>query len=176
MSIRRVVTGNDGSGASIFVSDGGVDPLKVDYFPGWKFFNMWGGDFTPSFPGPGDQPSMATYFPAVDGFRFAFSVVPPAGTRAMERLDVEAAQTEVEAALPGLLSYMEVDGYHTTDTNDFEVILRGSVILGMDNGVEKVLHPGDTVVQNGTRHYWRNDGTEPVLMAVFMVGAHRRTK
>ena len=40
-------------------------------------------------------------------------------------------------------------------------------------GVEKVLCPGDTVVQNGTRHRWVNRGTEPAVWAAFMVGAHR---
>ena len=33
--------------------------------------------------------------------------------------------------------------------------------------------PGDTVVQNGTRHRWRNPFDEPCVMALFMVGAHR---
>jgi quercetin dioxygenase-like cupin family protein len=37
----------------------------------------------------------------------------------------------------------------------------------------KVLHPGDTVVQNGTRHRWGNRGTEPAVLAVFLIGAHR---
>jgi hypothetical protein len=34
-----------------------------------------------------------------------------------------------------------------------------------------LLQPGDTVIQNGTRHLWRNPGPESCLMAVFMVGA-----
>jgi len=40
----------------------------------------------------------------------------------------------------------------------------------------KVLRPGDTVVQNGTRHRWVNRGTEPAVMAVFMCGAHRASE
>jgi hypothetical protein len=40
-------------------------------------------------------------------------------------------------------------------------------------GVEKVLCPGDTVVQNGTRHRWVNRGTEPAVMTVFIIGTHR---
>jgi quercetin dioxygenase-like cupin family protein len=62
---------------------------------------------------------------------------------------------------------------HTTDTIDFDVILSGAVILELDDGVEKELRPGDTVVQNGTRHRWSTRGTEPAVMAVFTVGAHR---
>ena len=57
---------------------------------------------------------------------------------------------------------------HTTDTIDFEVILSGEMILELDDGAETVLHPGDTVVQNGTRHRWGNRGNEPAVMAVFI--------
>ena len=34
------------------------------------------------------------------------------------------------------------------------------------------LGPGDTVVQNGTRHAWRNPYDEPCTMVVVLVGAH----
>jgi hypothetical protein len=43
----------------------------------------------------------------------------------------------------------------------------------LNDGVETVLRPGDTVVQNGTRHRWANRGTEPAVMAAFQVGARR---
>jgi len=59
---------------------------------------------------------------------------------------------------------------------DFEVVLSGEVILELDDGVEKVLGPGDTVVQNGTRHRWGNRGTEPAVVVVFLIGAHRASK
>jgi hypothetical protein len=29
------------------------------------------------------------------------------------------------------------------------------------------------VVQNGTRHRWANRGTEPAVVAVILLGAHR---
>src|SRR5215469_4122300 len=86
-----------------------------------------------------------------------------------------AALTEVEQKLPGLVAHMEPDnpGMHTTDTIDFEVVLSGEVILELDDGAERVLRPGDTVVQNGTRHRWGNPGSEPAVVAVFITGAHR---
>jgi mannose-6-phosphate isomerase-like protein (cupin superfamily) len=62
---------------------------------------------------------------------------------------------------------------HTTDTTDFEVILRGRIVMELDNGLQVELGPGDVVVQNGTRHKWINPGPESATMAVFMVGAHR---
>jgi quercetin dioxygenase-like cupin family protein len=62
---------------------------------------------------------------------------------------------------------------HTTDTTDFEIVLSGQVVLELDDGAEVTLSPGDTVVQNGTRHRWRNPGTEPAVIGVAVVGALR---
>ena len=41
---------------------------------------------------------------------------------------------------------------------DFEVVLSGEVICELDDGAEVTLKQGDTFVQNGTRHRWRNPG------------------
>jgi quercetin dioxygenase-like cupin family protein len=88
---------------------------------------------------------------------------------------MESALLECEERLPGLLGHMENDspGMHTTDTIDFEYVISGEVWLELDDGKEVHLRPGDTVVQNGTRHAWRNKGSEPCRMAVCMVGARR---
>lgn len=175
MKFRRVATGHDASGKAIFASDEGVSGLVLDLFPGWEFFDIWGGDETPSFPDSGHKPPAATYFPAVDGFRFSFSVIPPEGTVGSPDLDVDRATAEAEAALPGMLGHLEPDGMHRTDTIDFEIVMQGQVYLQLDDGVETLLKVGDTVVQNGTRHVWRNPGPDDCLLAVFMVGAHRTT-
>jgi len=50
-------------------------------------------------------------------------------------------------------------------------VLDGTVILELDDGAEVTLRPGDTVVQNGTRHRWRNPGDVPARLALFVVGA-----
>ena len=70
--------------------------------------------------------------------------------------------------LPGFESKM-----HHTDTIDFEYIISGEVWLDLDDGATVYLHAGDTVVQNGTRHRWRNEGAEPCRIVVFMVGTPR---
>jgi quercetin dioxygenase-like cupin family protein len=62
---------------------------------------------------------------------------------------------------------------HTTDTTDFEIVLSGQIALELDGGAEVVLGPGDVVVQNGTRHRWRNVGAVPATMAIVIVGATR---
>ena len=174
-SVRRVVTGHDASGKAVIASDEWVEPEQMAMMPGSEFHLLWGGDEPPQFPDDGSQPATAQYFPAVGGFRFGqFAVPPMSAVHVPDDLDVPAALAEVEDKLPGLLGHMEPDapGMHTTATIDFEVILRGEVILELDDGVQRRLRAGDTVVQNGTRHAWRNNGTETCRLAVFICGAH----
>lgn len=161
MNVRRVVTGHDASGKSVFVSDEAVAPQPVT-----GFHRLWGGDETPQFPDDGSMPEHHMYFPPIGGFRFGMFSIPPDGVAGSDPADFEA-----EA--PGLLRYMDLSdpGMHTTDTIDFEVVLEGTVILELDDGAEVALNPGDTVVQNGTRHRWKNGGDTTARLAVFICGA-----
>jgi mannose-6-phosphate isomerase-like protein (cupin superfamily) len=170
-----VVTGHDGDGRAVFASDETVPPLTMTLLPGAEYHRLWGGDGPPTCPDDGSPPGQATYFPPVGGYRFGLFTLPPAGTTPSADADVVAGLAEIEEKLPGLRAHMEPDapGMHTTDTIDFEIVLSGEVILELDNGAETVLRAGDTVVQNGTRHRWRNEGTEPAVLAVFITGAHR---
>jgi mannose-6-phosphate isomerase-like protein (cupin superfamily) len=174
MNIRRVVTGHDKSGKSVFVSDAPVAPAMVELMPQAEFHMLWGADATPQFPDDGSMPNWHTYFPPIGGFRFGIFTVPPgvAGSE-MSAVNVEEALADLETKLPGMLQYMDATdpGMHTTDTIDFEVVLEGSVVLELDDGAEVTLNPGDTVVQNGTRHRWRNPGDTPARLALFICGA-----
>ena len=62
-------------------------------------------------------------------------------------------------------------GMHTTQTIDVELVISGEVWLELDDGAEVRLGPGDTVVQNGTRHAWRNKSNEPCVLLVALIGA-----
>jgi mannose-6-phosphate isomerase-like protein (cupin superfamily) len=133
---------------------------------------LWGGDTTPQFPDDGSMPGNHMYFPPIGGFRFGmFSLAPD--SVAGSDIDAAAGLADVEVEAPGLLRYMDLSdpGMHTTDTIDFEVVLEGTVILELDDGAEVTLHAGDTVVQNGTRHRWKNGGNTTARLAVFMCGA-----
>ncbi len=179
MRVRRVVTGHDADGKAVVASDTEVDGLRPVLTPGIEFHRLWGGDEAPRFPDDGSPPAYDTspgrYFPPVGGFRFGMFTVPPDDRPAPEPpADMASAVAELEAALPAVGRYFEPDapGMHTTDTIDFEVVLEGEVWLELDDGVEVRLQAGDTVVQNGTRHAWRNHGDTTARLAVFIVGAH----
>lgn len=179
MKIRRVVTGHTAQGKATVVSDMEVDPTTVDRLPGAQYHELWSADGAPTFPDDGLQHPAKMWFPPIGGFRFATFTVAPQSQALPEDFDREAAITELEEKLPGLVSQanMEADnpGMHTTATIDFEYVMSGEVWLELDDGEEVHLKPGDTVVQNGTRHAWRNRGTEPCRMIVFLLGAHQQT-
>ena len=172
--MRRVVTGHNPDGKSVFASDTEVEAITT--LTGRKFFRLWGADKTSIFPDDGSPPPSQTYFPPVGGFRFGAFTIPPYSMKPPENLDMQAYIKDSEERLPGLLAHMEKDhpGFHTTDTIDFEYVMSGEVWLELDDGKEVHLRPGDTVVQNGTRHAWRNKGPEPCCMVVCMIGAHRK--
>jgi len=60
---------------------------------------------------------------------------------------------------------------HKTNTVDYAVVFEGEMWLELDDGKTLHLEKGDVVVQNGTRHAWRNLGTAPVTMLFFLNGA-----
>lgn len=174
MGIRRVVTGHDGDGKAVFASDEVVEPITLDLLPDTEFYRLWGGDEVPRYPGDGSNPAPHHYFPSLGGFRFGVFTVAPDSTTMVEDLDIEAALGELEEKLPGLSAHMEPDnpGMHTTATVDYEFVVSGRCVLELDDGATRELGAGDTVIQNGTRHAWRNPFDEPCVLVVVLVGAH----
>ncbi len=174
MGIRRVATGHDSNGKAVFASDSVVEPITSPLAPGSEFFRLWGADAPCRFPDDGSPPREAEYFPPLGGFRFGLFTVPPESESQLAEFDLEAALAEFEAKLPGMAGHMEAEspGMHTTATVDYEFIVSGRVVLELDDGATVELGPGDTVIQNGTRHAWRNPYDEPCRMVVVLVGAH----
>jgi mannose-6-phosphate isomerase-like protein (cupin superfamily) len=175
MQVRRVVTGQTAEGTSVFVSDDEVAPITTSLMPGTEFHRLWGSDDVVTLPTDGTPPSAPLYFPPVGGFRFGLFTLAPDSVTLPEDLDIGAAFAEFQSRLPGLVEHTEPEnpGMHTTDTVDFDFVVSGEVWLELDNGAEVHLLAGDCVVQNGTRHAWRNRTSTPTVIAVAIVGATR---
>lgn len=178
MGMRRVVTGHDEHGKAVFASDETVEPVTLALVPGSEYYRLWGGNDAPSFPDAGDPRPSDPFFPPLGGYRFLVFTVPPGHRQtagpARSAEELAAGFAEMDAMLPGLRDHMEPDarGMHTTASVDFEIVLEGEVWLELDDGAEVHLRPGDVVVQNGTRHAWRNKGDVPARLVGFLVGAH----
>ncbi len=177
MKVRRVVTGQDGAGKSVFVADEQVDGDTLAVMPGYEFLTLWSGDSPPSLPADGKPSTGLAYFPPEAGYRFIFVTFPPdtqAGAPPAD-LDMQQAMDDVNEKLPGMMEHMEPDnpGMHTTDTVDLDVVLAGDIWLELDDGAEAHLTRGDCVIQNGTRHAWHNRSSTPCTLLSVLVGGRR---
>jgi hypothetical protein len=160
--MRLLVTGHDENGRAAAVSDGVVEPIVLP--SGAALHLLWGRDEAPKFPDAGQASDYGTYFPPPGGFRFSLFTVPPAG---------EGPKPAPQGAPPpDIARYVKPGGVHVTPSVDCGVVLSGELWLELEDGAEQHLRMGDAFVQNGTRHTWRNHGTEPAVLALFIAGAH----
>ena len=176
--MRRVITGHDQNGKSVFISDEETSrAVELDDFPGVKLLDeIWATDDLPTIPVDSTDPTrkMDSFVPLPGGTRFRFFTILP--EELMEQgKDINRLLEEYRSKAPGLGETLELDniGMHTTDTIDYGVVLSGQVYLELDDEQEVLLKEGDIYVQNGTRHAWRNRSNTPCTIAVVMVGARR---
>ena len=178
--MKRIVTGHTQNGKSIFVSE--AEPSQVVTLENWHglaLIELWATDSSPTLPVDQSEPTvgMSSFVPGPGGTRFRivqFPSAPEAQQASESRADPEAIRQEALAKLPGLAETFEEDLVtHTTDTVDYGIVLSGEIWLELDDSAEVHLKPGDCVVQNGTRHAWKNRGAEPCVIAFIMIGARR---
>lgn len=179
MKIRRIVTGHDGQGKSVFVSDADA-PRAVAFksVPGHAFAQVWATGSDPSVPNRAGDPTAGggPVTPVPGGTSLLVVTFPPDAVFMDPSFDGAAAGAEMAPALPGLIETFEPDapGMHTTDSVDYGIVLDGEVWLELDDGMEKLVRPGDIVVQNGTRHAWRNKTSKPATVAFVLIAAARQ--
>jgi mannose-6-phosphate isomerase-like protein (cupin superfamily) len=179
--LRRALTGRDGTGKSVFVSFA-PPPRVITYetSPGLVFWEMYATQSTPSLTGlePDPTPGLANLVAGPGETRFRLVQFPPPPPEGWQPEPgwFDKAFKEFDEKTPGFAEHFEKDNFpmHTTDTVDYGVVVRGEIILELDDAKTVHLRQGDCVIQNGTRHRWRNPRPEPCLMAFIMVGAERK--
>ena len=178
MHVRRIVTGRNGEDTSIFVSTGHA-PNAHDFrhIPGMSIAHLWSTAPIPSIASSVTDPTegLRSVIPMPGGTQLMFVTFPPDAVMGSPEFDGRAAHEENLKWVPGLAERFEADapGMHTTDTIDYGIVLEGEIWLELDDGQLQHLRRHDVVVQNGTRHAWRNKSDRPTLMAFVLIGAHR---
>ena len=162
----RLVVAGDEERRAVVVRDAPADAIELATFPRAAFFRLWSGSTTDPLDGP-DPTSDGRWIPEPGRFRFGVSVLPPAYGSGVP-LDLD----EIRRTLPGLAEALDPDepGMHATDTLDLVYVAAGRVALVL-GAEERVLVAGDAVVQRGNRHAWRNDGPDPCVLVITMLGA-----
>jgi quercetin dioxygenase-like cupin family protein len=99
---------------------------------------------------------------------------PPDSVMARADFDPSLAVPENLSEVPGIAERFEPDapGMHRTDTLDYAVVLSGEIWLELDDGEARRLVESNAVVQQGTRHAWRNRSGKPATLAFCMLGRH----
>ena len=139
---RRVVTGHDQRGVSVFADDGPV-PVVRGAPDGALFYEVWATDAMPAAIGPAEpDPTLG-----------ALTVPPtPNGTK-----------IRINEFPPGVVSPV-----HRTQSGDYGIVLEGEVVLVLDDS-ETTLRAGDVAVQRGTSHRWENRTERTARMAFILI-------
>ena len=169
MTTRRVVTGINTDGKSYFVHDGPTPgTLDVGMIIGGE---IWVDDPTNPDPTAANDPvDCETFYlePPVNGSVMRVLTWMPQGWRPeLTEEEIAAAWSRVEV---GDAFDADHPGMHTTPTIDYGIVLCGEINLELDTGTVR-LGPGDVVVQRGTRHAWRNRGTESCTVAFVLISS-----
>jgi mannose-6-phosphate isomerase-like protein (cupin superfamily) len=164
--MRRIVTGHR-NGKSAILEDAKISGQGVF---GSEMIGVWETKELPSIPLEDEDQIIqpAFKFPKPGDTFFAVGILPPD-----EVIWKNAKKEGIDPDVHWRKLYKDEQGMHTTDTVDYITILSGEIWLEVDDRVEVHLKPGDCVIQNGTRHAWRNKSSENCVMASIMVGAKR---
>ena len=175
-SYRRIVTAN-ANGKSNVQSDESMPAYEFSTVPGYQHTLIW---VNPTTPDLSRQQRFDSYpdsvVPGPGGTSLHFATFPPGSVFVDPSFDGEAAREEALVRLRGLADHFEREdpGMHKTNTVDYSVVYDGEIWMELDDGETLHLKRGDVVVQNGTRHAWRNKGTKPVTMLFFLNGAREK--
>lgn len=166
ITARRVIAGVDDRGKSAVVADG-VTPNRV-VTDAFTINQIWQTDSLPPHVVAGDSSAgEVSIAPPPAGFVYLVTSFHP---------DSEwdtAAYAESLTASGGAAHFEdEIPGLHQTDTVDIITVVTGELHAVLETG-EVLLRPGDSFVQQGTRHAWSVRGDEPATVVALMMTARR---
>jgi mannose-6-phosphate isomerase-like protein (cupin superfamily) len=154
--------------------------LEIDNNPGLTFYELYMTEGVPRLTGLEPDPMLkgTKAFPGPGGTMFRLISYPPKrpeGWKPPPGATFETGLRELSEKVAGMGDYFDrsAPGMHTSDTIDYAIVVRGEMTLELDDGQKVHLRQGDCVVQNGTRHRWRNPLPEPCLMAFVSIGGTR---
>jgi mannose-6-phosphate isomerase-like protein (cupin superfamily) len=157
--MKRVVTGHDAQGRSVFVIEDEPQPVVLDKAGGLRLTELWA---TPNEIRPRriEPDRGGTVFRVID--------YPPDSER-LKSIDPEAhfASMGAEAAPREKRRH---PGMHRTRTLDYAIVVSGEIYAVLDED-EVLLKAGDVLVQRGTNHAWSNRSDRPCRIAFVLVDA-----
>lgn len=169
--IRRVVTGFNAEGRSMFISDGPATAVKeIESMPGLALTDLWVTDAMPvdnrGREDAADRPVVLE--PPQNGTLFRIVEFPP--DAAWKSLDSKTGAFDSVSTGKVRDEHADDRMLHRTATLDYIVVLKGEIWSLVDEG-EVCLKQGDVLVQRGTNHSWSVRTEEPCLIAAILINA-----
>jgi mannose-6-phosphate isomerase-like protein (cupin superfamily) len=169
--VRRVLTGHDADGKSIFIADGEAPNVKeMVSMPGLALTDLWETTGSPA-SNDGNEDAAARPVrlePPKNGTILRIVEFPP-DSAWRQSADAKAAFQSIGAGHAKDKTSAD-PMMHKTSTVDYIIVLKGEIYAIMDTG-ETLLRAGDILVQRGTNHSWSVRGTEPCIVAAVLVSA-----
>ncbi len=162
--VRRIVTGENSEGKSLFLSDGPPpNTFMADYAPSFVQV-LWA---TGESAAPGDEP-------APQGHRFGFHS--PGGS--ILRI-VDFPPDETYSRKDKLMNFLDDNNvrdhnqprhfwFHKTESLDYAICLEGEIYAMLDED-EKLMKAGDVLIQRATNHSWSNRSGKRCRMAFILL-------
>jgi hypothetical protein len=169
--VRRVVTGHNAQGRSVFLDDGLAPNVKeMESMPGVALTDLWETTASPaSNEGNADAAARPVRLEPPKAGTILRIVEFPPDSRWRGRADAGRAFDSIGAGhAPDRPS--DDPMRHKTSTVDYIIVLKGEIYALMDEG-ETLLKAGDILIQRGTNHSWSVRGSEPCIVAAVLVGA-----
>ena len=153
------------------MSDENVAGTPIPSLSTTEIVKLWGADATHEYPDGGAPQPYDAFFAPVGGYRFLMFTVPPDASNPPPPQSQEIAETEEK--FPGLSDTFdpEVPGMHRSSTVDVLYVAEGRCVSELDSGEKIELSAGDTFVQSGTMHAWRNPFNETCKIIGVIIGA-----
>ena len=170
---RRVVTGHNAEGKSIFIMDGPPPVVRSRGTASTASTEFWETRSAPADNSGGEDPTLTgqqVLPPPKHGSKFRVVEYPPDSVRVAA---IRASSAASDAKAEGYVRHVDNKrhpGFHKTDTIDYAIVLSGEIYALMDEG-ELLLKAGDVLIQRGTNHAWSNRTEEPCCIAFVLIDA-----
>ena len=170
--VRRIVTGHDSQGKSIFLEDGNAtNVMAPPSLAGLALTDLWESKSTPA-NNTGTEDAANRPFklePPKNGTVIRVVEFPP-DTVLAKSGDIAKIFEEIGSADAKDRNNPRHQGFHKTRSLDYAIVLEGEIYAMMDEG-EKLMKPGDILIQRGTNHAWSNRTDAPARICFVLIDA-----
>jgi hypothetical protein len=170
--VRRVVTGHNEAGKSIFLTDGPAPHVYSRGTASTAVSELWETGSAPADNSGSTDPTDHPYRlpPPTNGTVFRIIEYPPDKIRIAALRQPGTSHDAKNEGYVRDLGNTRHPGFHKTDSIDYAIVLSGEIYALMDEG-ETLLKTGDVLIQRGTSHAWSNRTDAPATIAFVLIDA-----